>query len=263
MRNFPIDGARFDVIIHAATDVVVQASPHDVFTTCLDGTTRVLALARTCGASRMLLLSSGAIYGPLPFGMTHVPENHLGGPDPLLPDSAYGEGKRVAEWLATHTAYGDLTVCIARLFAVVGPHLPLNKHFAIGNFLRAAMAGEEIVIQGNGKPHRSYLYAADMAAWLWAVLLRGRAGRAYNVGSDASISIGALADRVCQVLGVEPRVRVLQATLPDTPVPRYVPNIARARTELGLPPPLALDEAISRTARWHAERAGVGAGGAY
>lgn len=251
VRDFAIDNQRFDVIVHAATDVVAQTSPLDVFSTCLDGTRRVLALARASGASRLLLLSSGAVYGSLPTGMTHVPETHMGGPDTLSIASAYGEGKRASEWLAAQAAADGLTVGIARLFAVVGPHLPLNKHFAIGNFLRSALEDEEIVIQGDGKPHRSYLYAADMAAWLWAVLLRGRSGRAYNVGSDESLSIIELAHRVCRALGRKPQLRVLQATPPEAPTSHYVPDVARARAELALPSPLSLDEAISRTARWH------------
>ena len=231
VRDFPIATDRFDVIVHAATDVVAQASPEDVFSTCLEGTRRVLTLARQCGAGQLLLLSSGAVYGPLPAGMAHVPESHLGGPDPLLQGSAYGEGKRASEWLAAQASSDKLEVKVARVFALVGPHLPLDKHFAIGNFLRAAMAGDEIVIQGDGTPHRSYLHAADMAAWLWAVLLRGQQRRAYNVGADESISIAALAERVCKVLGCSSRITVLQAAKQDGRVTHYVPDVSRARRE--------------------------------
>lgn len=248
---------RFDVIVHAATDVVAHAPPDEVFSTCVDGTRQVLGFARDCGASDLLLVSSGAVYGPLPPGMTHVPESHAGGPDPLLPGSAYGEGKRASEWLATNTPTGPRAK-VARVFALIGPHLPLDKHFAIGNFLRAALANEEIVIQGDGTPHRSYLYAADMAAWLWAVLLRGRPSRAYNVGSDESLSIADLARRVCRVLDREPRLSVLQAAQPSAAPSRYVPDVSRARAELGLPPPLPLEEAIARTARWQARRVAAG-----
>jgi dTDP-glucose 4,6-dehydratase len=190
--------------------------------------------------------------------MTHVPEDHMGGPNPLLAGSAYGEGKRVSELLAAQATGEGLMVKIARVFALVGPHLPLDAHFAIGNFLRAAMAGEEINIQGDGTPHRSYLYAADMAAWLWAVLLRGQSGRAYNVGSDESLSIADLAQRVWRVLGREPHVRVQQHAQPGAVPSHYVPDISRARGDLGLPPPLPLDEAIFRTAHWYAERAQTG-----
>jgi dTDP-glucose 4,6-dehydratase len=254
VRDFPICSEHFDVIIHAATDVVSQVSPNDVFLTCLDGTRRVLELASHCRASRLLLVSSGAIYGPLPSGMTHVPETYLGGPDPLLASSAYGEGKRVSEWLCAQASADGLEVKIARVFALVGPHLPLNKQFAIGNFLCAAMASEQIVIHGDGTPHRSYMYAAEMAAWLWAVLIKGEPSRAYNIGSDASISIRALAERVSLILNRKPNICVQQQAVPGAESLRYVPDISRARHELRLPAPLELDEAILRTARWLSNR---------
>ncbi len=251
VRDFLVDSARFDIIVHAATDVVAHASPEETFSTCLAGTSRVLALARHCGARRLLLVSSGAVYGLLPFGMTHVPETHLGGPDPLVSGSAYGEGKRASEWLAAQAADDGLEVKVARVFALVGPHLPLDKHFAIGNFLGAAMAGEEIVIHGDGTPHRSYLHAADMAAQLWAVLLRGQSRRAYNVGAEESVSILDLAKRVTAVLGVAVPIRALQSVPSGHVAQHYVPDTRRAIDELGLPPPMTLDEALRRTIRWH------------
>lgn len=254
IRDFPITNEHFDVIVHAATDVATQISPQDVFSTCLDGTRRVLDLASRCGANRLLLLSSGAIYGPLPTDMTHVPETHLGGPDPLLGKSAYGEGKRVSEWLCAQASANGLEVKIARLFAAVGPHLPLDKHFAIGNFLQAAMAGEQIVIQGDGTPYRSYLYAADMTAWLWAVLIRGAKAHAYNVGSEESVSILDLAERISNLLGCKIDIATRHQPDPRTAPTHYVPSTARARIELQLPVAMELGEAIVRTASWCANQ---------
>ena len=101
-----------------------------------------------------------------------------------------------------------LEVAIARCFAFVGPQLPLNKHFAIGNFIAAAMAGEDIHISGDGTPLRSYLYAADLSTWLWVMLFEAPNARAYNVGGDESLSIAALAERVNTVLGGKGTVRV-------------------------------------------------------
>lgn len=250
VRDFSIGTEHQDVIIHAATDVVAQVSPQDVFLTCLEGTRRVLALARASGVRKLLLLSSGAVYGPLPAGMTHVPETHLGGPDPLLAASAYGEGKRVSEWLATQVSVDGLDIHVARLFAAVGPHLPLDKHFAVGNFLHSAIKGEDIVVNGDGTPYRSYLYAADMAAWLWATLLRGKPGRAYNVGSEDALSILNLAHRVAEVLKVNIDVRAASVAPPGHVAQHYVPQTQRAFAELGLGAPLGLDEALRRTARW-------------
>lgn len=251
VRDFPISSDQFDVIIHAATDVVEQTSPQDVFSTCIDGTRRVLELAKHCKARLLLLVSSGAVYGTLPAGMTHVSETYCGGLDPLSPSSAYGEGKRVAEWLCAQASPAGLEVKIARVFALVGPHLPLNKQFAIGNFLSDAIVGKQIAIYGDGSNYRSYLYAADMAAWLWAVLLKGRHCRAYNVGSDEIISIFALAERVCYILDRDPSIAVQQKEIIGAPKLQYAPDVSRARHELLLPVALPLNEAISRTARWH------------
>ena len=260
VRDFPISAQHFDVMVHAATDVVSQASPYDVLSTSIDGTRRMLAMARQCGASRFLLVSSGAVYGPLPAGMTKVPETYLGGPDPLLASSAYGEGKRVAEWLSAQASTDGLEVKIARVFALVGPHLPLDKHFAIGNFLGAAMAGEHIVIKGDGTPYRSYLYAADMAAWLWAVLIKGQPGRAYNVGSEETLSIKALAEKICSVLERTLPIDVHQLASPDVVVSHYAPDTARSLRELNLPASMVLDNAILRTAGWHARGCWLEAG---
>jgi dTDP-glucose 4,6-dehydratase len=250
VRDFPIGSEHFDVIIHAATDVVSQVSSEDVFSTCLDGTRRVLELASNCGASRLLLVSSGAIYGPLPSGMTHVPETHLGGPDPLLASSAYAEGKRVSEWLCAQASVNVLQVKIARVFALVGPHLPLNKHFAIGNFIRDAMKGEPIKVK-YGTPYRSYLYAADLAVWLWTILFRGKACYPYNVGSDQEITISQLAETVVTTLGGAVASAASSTLRFNTSPSRYVSSVERARAELGLRSQISLEEGIRKTAAWY------------
>lgn len=254
VRDFVFPTGEYDTVIHAATDVVAKAAPEEIFDTCIAGTRRVLDFAER--AQDFLLVSSGAVYGRQPADLPRIHESYAGAPDPLLPGSAYGEGKRASEWLAAAAgARTNLRVRIARCFAFVGPYLPLDKQFAIGNFIGAALAGREIVIQGDGTPVRSYLHAADMAAWLWAVLLKGRAGAAYNVGAEAAISIADLAHHVCTVLGVPDQVRIMGTPDPSRSPERYVPDNGRARAELGLPAPMALDEAIVRTAQWH------GAGG--
>ena len=88
---------------------------------------------------------------------------------------------------------------IARCYAFIGPHLPLSGPFAAGNFAADVAAGRPIVINGDGSPVRSYLYAADMAIWLWTVLVRAPAGSVYNVGSSEAIDIKALAGRIAAV----------------------------------------------------------------
>ncbi len=252
VRDFAFPAGAFTHVVHAATDVVAQNSPQATFATCVEGTRHALDFAARSGAQDFLLVSSGAVYGRQPPSLERVDESFAGAPDPLSPSSAYGEGKRVSEWLgAALGAESRMRFKVARCFAFVGPYLPLDKQFAIGNFLRDAMAGKQITIQGDGTPYRTYLHAADMAAWLWATLLRGQPGRAYNVGGHEAVSIADLARRTVAALGSPARVAVLKEAPPGRPAERYVPDIARARAELALPDPISLDEALVRTARWH------------
>lgn len=252
VRDFVLPTDEFDTIIHAATDVAALSSPQATFDTCVEGTRRVLALARACGAKDLLMVSSGAVYGRAPPQVTHIPECYTGAPDSTSLSSAYGAGKRAAEWLACASgADGSVAVKIARCFAFVGPHLPLDKHFAIGNFIKASLESQPIVIVGDGTPVRSYLYAADMAAWLWAVLLNGQPGSAYNVGAEESLTIAELARRVVLTLGTELPISILQPAPAGHQAQHYVPDTKKARAELGLPAPLPLDQAILRTAQWH------------
>ena len=105
-------------------------------------------------------------------------------------------------------------------------------------------------VGGDGRPVRSYLYAADLAVWLWTLIFRGTAGSAYNVGSERAVSIVDLARAAARAAGPE-EVGVTVAGPPgDGPAPRYVPATFRARSELGLQESFTLDEALARTIAW-------------
>jgi dTDP-glucose 4,6-dehydratase len=133
----------------------------------------------------------------------------------------------------------------------VGPYLPLDAHYAIGNFIRDALNGHSIGVTGDGTPFRSYLYAADLAAWLWTILLQPSATGAYNVGSDEAWPIREIAKRVA--LSCPSRPGVTLAHSPDLrrAPSRYVPNVDRARRELGLEVWTPLDVAIRKTFDFH------------
>lgn len=246
---------RVDLVIHAATDAsaaLLATRPLLMADTVVQGTRAALDVALATGARRFLLASSGAVYGRQPGAITHLPESYAGAPDPAAPSSAYAEGKRLAETLCAcaHAEQG-LEAVIARCFAFVGPYLPLDTHFAIGNFIGDAMRGAPIRISGDGTPARSYLYAADLAVWLWTILLRGEPVRPYNVGSAESVTIGELAHEVSRALGGRSPVQVAGTPAPGAEPHRYVPDVSRAAGELGLRQHVGLTDAIRRTARWH------------
>jgi nucleoside-diphosphate-sugar epimerase len=253
-------GGPFDYVIHAATEAnpdLNEREPQLMFDTIVGGTRETLEVAAISRCRRLLLVSSGAVYGRQPAGVEAISEAYLGAPDPTSPQAAYGEGKRAAELLCVLGAKrGGFEATIARCFAFVGPYLPLNRRFAAGNFIRDAMAGGPVLVRGDGTAVRSYLYASDLAVWLLTILTLGISGRPYNVGSADPITISSLAQTVADV--VNPRVSVTitgarPAPVAD-PIDRYVPNTDRARTELNLRSTVTLAGAIKRTERWYTER---------
>ena len=260
VRNFSFPPSPFTHIIHAATPASAALNagqPLEMLDTIVEGTRHTLDFARHSGARKFLLCSSGAVYGRQPPELERVAEDYAGGPDCLDPRSAYAEGKRIAELLSAtysrQTGSGGIALesKIVRCFAFIGPYLPLDAHFAAGNFLRDAMAARSIVIQGDGTPYRSYLYAADLMIWLWTILVRGQSGRAYNVGSESAIRIRDLAQVTVDTIAPDTVVEITGTPVSGRLAERYVPSTARARAELQLQEYIDLPEALRRTAAWH------------
>ena len=252
VRFFEYPKGRFTHAIHAATDTSVAADrrPLELVDTIVDGTRRVLSFAQAAGIRRVLFTSSGAVYGPLPPDLKAVPESYVGACPTDDRRSSYGQSKRLAEQLCTLYAseYG-LEATVARCFAFVGPGMPMDGHFAIGNFIRDAVDSGNVAVAGDGTPIRSYLYAGDLAAWLLRILVHGRAGSVYNVGSNRALSIAELAQTTTKTLGGT--VTIAGCPSPDGFRSRYVPEIERAHRELGLEVWTDLPAAIGRTAAWY------------
>lgn len=250
----------FRYVVHAATEVSstqTAGQPMEMLKTIQRGTERILQFAATHGTQKFLLTSSGAVYGSQPASITHISEEYTGTPNPsdlLTPGTAYAEGKRAAELLCSRYAQtGGMECKIARCFAFVGPHLPLDGHFAIANFIRDAMRGDVIHVHGDGTSRRSYMYAADLAIWLWTMLFRAPSKEAFNVGSEQATSILELAHTVAASLGSKASVQVAQKSAQDAPVQQYVPSTRKAEQELGLQCHVSLEDAIRRTAARHGE----------
>ena len=240
----------FTHVLHAASDSTIgpTLTPLQRFDQIVAGTRNILDLALATGAQRFLLTSSGAIYGPQPADLAAIPEDWPGSPTLSDPASVYGEAKRAAEHLCILVGkQHGLETVVARCFAFVGQDLPLNVHFAIGNFIRDALREEAITISGDGTPLRTYLDQSDLAYWLFTLMQRGRPGQAYNVGSNEIISIAELAHLVRDVLAPEKPVHILGQHEPGANRNRYVPDIHKAQQEMGLGVTVLLRDAIRRT----------------
>ena len=242
VRNFVFPEEPFDMIFHAATPAVTTLPPGEMRSIILDGTRRVLNFAQKCGAEKLLLTSSGAVYGPQPPDVENIPEDH-----PCKPVTEYGIAKLEAEKMCVQSGIYTL---IARCFAFCGPYLPLDIHFAIGNFIRDGLLGKPIAIQGDGRPYRSYMAAEDLVHWLFTILAKGEHARPYNVGSPESISIAELARTVAAQFSPAPQVTI---ALPpgEGAAPRYVPDTTRAQSELELTFQTGLDECIRQVIAFH------------
>ena len=253
VRSFRYPEGQFTHVIHAATeasDQLNRENPGLMRDVIVSGTRRTLEFAAQSGARQFLLASSGAVYGRQRPEITHIEEDDSGLTGPLSLSSAYAEGKREAERLGLAFSSPGLSLKIARGFAFVGPYLPLDTHFAIGNFIRDALRETLIVIKGDGTPYRSYLYGSDLAVWLWTILLKGKTGRAYNVGSERRVNVGELAQIVAAQLNPRLEIRIAQKPVLGQTPEQYVPSTKRAKTELGLRETVSLEEAIVRTAHW-------------
>lgn len=255
VKDFKFPAGEFPFVIHAATEASARQAaedPLEMLSTILAGTQRTLEFAATHGTLRFLLTSSGAVYGRQPSSITHLPESYAGAPDTLDPSSVYSEGKRAAELMCSlYQKEAGIECAIARCWAFCGPHLPLDAHFAIGNFIGNVLHREPISIQGDGTPRRSYLYGADLAIWLWTMLFRAPSLTPINVGSGEDLSILELAQTVAKTLDTDAVVRMAGSPVPGSAPSRYVPSVSRAKQLLGLEQTVSLEESIRRTAAWY------------
>lgn len=254
VHDFPFPDGVFTHVIHAATPasaVLNQNHPLVMLDTIVQGTRRVLDFSVHAKIKKFLLTSSGAVYGVQPPNLSHVDEQYLGMADPLQVGAAYAGGKWVAEHLAsTYARHYGFASKIARCFAFVGPYLPLDTHFAIGNFMQNALQQEPIHLHGDGTPYRSYLYAADLMIWLWTILCDGQNERAYNVGSEDAITLADLAHLLSKKTQPQVPVVIAKTPDPDTLPARYIPSTQRAQQELDLKQWINLEDGIQRTLNW-------------
>lgn len=196
-----------DHMIHAASNAHPMAFSSDPVGTMranLTGTLDLLENAKTTGC-RVIMISSGEIYGEAPNLSEGFDEHNFGSIDPMNPRSCYPESKRAAETLcAAYVRQYNVDALSARLTYVFGPSITEANSRADAQFLRKAISGEDIVLKSEGTQTRTYLYAPDAIAGLITLMLRGVAGEAYNVSDAANaVSIREYAETLAEIGGVQ------------------------------------------------------------
>ncbi|MDA9963682.1 NAD(P)-dependent oxidoreductase [Schleiferiaceae bacterium] len=227
---------KFDYVIHAATDSTFGPELGLVHRSSqiVDGTSNILKWCEQSQVLKFLYISSGGVYGN---SNVKVDENHLSAPDTLEINSTYSISKRFSEHLcALYLKEYGIPFAIARCFSFVGIDLPRDAHFAIGNFLQNAMQNEDIIINGDGSPIRSYMNQYDLADWLMQILISKKATGVFNVGSSEEISLIQLAELIHKMTGCKGEIVVQNGLNPAHSNGRniYVPDIRKAKDVLGL-----------------------------
>ncbi|MGA7521610.1 MAG: NAD-dependent epimerase/dehydratase family protein [Acidobacteriaceae bacterium] len=250
-------GGRADFIIHAAS----QASPRfygkdpaGTFESNVIGTRRMLEVARDSGSEGFLFFSSGEVYGRIENPEIPVKESDYGYLDPLNLRSCYAEGKRAGETLCTcwHAQYGIPTK-IVRLSHTYGPGMEMDDGRVFADFVADLVARRDIVMKSDGSTQRPFCYLADATAAFFTVLLHGKNGEAYNVGSDVETSVLDLAETLTRLFP-ERHCRVIRKE--RVPGDEYIPSaVAGGHFDLtkirglGWEPTTGIEEGFRRTVK--------------
>lgn len=221
--------------------------PLESFFAILEGS-RFAIEAASASQAHLHFVSSGAVYGARRLSDGPCFEHQITrfAPDPLDLSQPYANAKRAAEALI---ACSEVEWSISRPFAFLGPHLPLDWHFAAGNFIRDALRGIPITLTGDGSPIRSYMHPADLAMWTLALCAMARPRLAVNVGSDQPVALKELALRVSTLAGSPSPT--FASSSPAADPSAYWPSTELARS-LGLRLSLNLDACVNDAMEWGA-----------
>ena len=259
---------RIDVVVHAATPASAffnASQPLEMLRQISLGVENLVSAVRNRKGrrTRVVFLSSGAVFGKSPHQGTGWDEATIPAVDTLEKRNAYAIGKLYSEHLLFQASQAyDFELVVARLFTFSGSDLPLSRHFAIGNFVDDALTGRDIRVRGDGTAIRSYMDQADLARWILRACRLQDCPHPLHIGSEEAISIGDLAfevaDRARLCLGrtvnviFEGRVSSLDG------IDVYLPRTAKTRLLLGESQEVSLDASIDQMFegddRWKAMR---------
>lgn len=242
-------------VVHAAalTDRRVFAShPSAVAETNSLGTLRILRAATLLeDLQKVVLLSSGLVYGTQPWERPLIDEDFGGVLRCNDVNAVYPESKRLAEVMAQCAiSESKLPVVTLRPFAFVGPYQSLQLPWAVTDFIRDSFRGGPIRIMGDGSTVRSLMYYSDFAFGVLLALAAGRARTTYNLGSDEPVDLLTLAQKITRYFSPVPEIRLrLGQTGHDRS--RLVPDMARMTRELDFKATVTLDSALQKTIEWN------------
>jgi len=234
-----------DCVYHLAARVSVAESilyPRDYNHVNVGGTVSVMEAMRDAGVKRVVLASSGALYGEQP----HQPVTE---DQPPHPNSPYGVSKLAAEYyVRTIGALWGIETLALRIFNAYGPGQPTRPAHpsVIPQFLKQALGGGSLVVLGSGEQTRDFVYVDDVVvALVAAASAQGVDQRVINVGSGVEVSVNALVAMVERAVG--DTVNLIRNQDQSGGVSRLCADIALARQLLRFEPRVGLEEGLRKT----------------
>ena len=234
--NFFIHGATDSTFSNAASESKPQSS--------IRGAQLILNSVNSSVFTRGIHLSSGAVFPRQMNSSVGQTESEIY--EKLDRLSEYGKAKYETENMFRSKSDSEwFQVANPRLFTFFGPGIPLDKHFAVGNFLRNAMNKEPIVVNGNPNTIRSYMYPTDLIVWIIKLLLNPSSST-LNFGSDIPITMADLATKINDVTGN----KGIQFRGNSEPTSIYFPSTIKARQHLSVKQSIVFEEGIERWVNW-------------
>lgn len=243
---------QLDAILHFAS----PASPVDYLELPIQtlkvgslGTHNALGLALAKGA-RLLLASTSEVYGdPQVHPQT---EDYWGHVNPIGPRGVYDEAKRFAEAMvmAYHRSH-SVDTRIVRIFNTYGPRMRLNDGRVVPNFIAQALRGEPLTVYGDGSQTRSFCFVSDLIEGIYRLLMSNET-EPVNIGNPTETTILEFAQKINELTGNQAGIEI--KPLPTDDPKQRQPNIGKAQRLLGWQPKVALDQGMTETIGWFAER---------
>jgi UDP-glucuronate decarboxylase len=224
-----------------------QFNPIKTMKTSVMGAINLLGLAKRCRA-KVLQASTSEVYGD-PEVHPQV-ESYRGSVNPIGPRACYDEGKRAAEalFMDYHRA-NRVNIRIVRIFNTYGPRMHPFDGRVVSNFIRQALAGEDITIFGDGQQSRSFCYVDDLVEGIIR-MMNGPDSfiGPVNLGNPDEFTIRELAELVIELTGS--RSKLIQEPLPEDDPVRRRPDITLAKQQLAWSPTIKLRQGLEKTIAW-------------
>tara|TARA_Y100000356_G_C11258680_1_gene291977 strand:- start:1061 stop:2110 length:1050 start_codon:yes stop_codon:yes gene_type:complete len=260
-KEIKLDG-EIDYIIHAAgiaSPIFYTKYKLETIDVSIQGTKRVLELARKKQSKGVLFFSTSEVYGSPSAENVPTPETFNGNVSCVGPRAHYDEPKRMAETLCvTYASIYDMKVNIVRPFNVYGPGMRLDDGRGVINIIKYALQNKDLPIYGDGLSTRTWTYITDATIGFIKTLFAEMSGEAFNIGMDnPEISTIELSKLIVNLSDSDSKLTIVDAPIEayekGFDVLRRCPDISKSKNMLGFKPVIKVDEGLKRTIDWMRE----------